>query len=132
MTRLVVCAIAVVLLGGSAAQAQTITVTPKTSANNPPVAGQKLVYAKGTYTTMPNQTASKVVAKWYKEVGGNLIYVGEVTDNAPAGGNYTTGEIGVDLRDANNNLLKYTVIVELYVTGNNMSVAGSLSQHYSP
>lgn len=134
MTKLCALAITVVLLGSSAVHGQTVTVTPKTNANPiiPPPVGQKAVYAEGQYTLMPNQAVNKVVAKWYQQVGQNLVFFGAVSDLNPANGKYTTTEFGVPTRDAQNNLIKYTVIVELYVVGNQNSVAGAVSQNYTP
>lgn len=118
----------------ASAQMPSLTVTPKTNANPavPPPAGTKRVYAEGTYTLAPGQTVSKVVVKWYKPNGMNLVYVGEVDDQAPAGGNYKTGEMTVDINDAQGNPISYTGIATLYVTGNPNPVASAAFTNYRP
>jgi hypothetical protein len=135
MVRLIVGSLmVVVLLGTAKAQAQGITVTPTTDPNpNPaPPAGQKVVYATGTYTLRQGQTVWKVVTKWYKEVGLNLVFVAAADDQAPANGTYRAGSVNVAIKDANGNLLKYTVRAELYIQGNQSPIAYTLAEHYQP
>ena len=90
------------------------------------------MYATGTYALMQGQTVNKVEAKWYKEVQSNLIWAGTVQDLTPANNAYTTAQMGVDIKDQNGMTLQYTVIVNLYIVGNNNPVAYSLAQHYTP
>ncbi len=125
-------AVLVMLSIGHKAQAQVMigapTVTPKTEANPPPLpatpppAGKANVYAEGTYTIPGTAKLSKIEAKWYKQDGQNLIFVGSNTallpNNPPATGNYKTQLTPVDLKDNNQNFLKYTVIVIVYVEAN--------------
>jgi hypothetical protein len=119
-----------------------ITVTPKTEANPnpPPPAGQKFVYAEGQYALAQGQTIEKVVAEWWKEGGTSeqptLTYVGQTDDQKAANGTYKTGSIGLDVKDAQGNVLKYTVIAKLYVKGTPPNppqlVASGSSTGYQP
>lgn len=123
--------IVVLLSSVSAAQAQVISVTPKTGTDVVPP-GQKSVYAVGTYTLMPGQTVDKVVAKWYQQVGNNLNWVADTTDNNPANNTYTTGSVGVDATDGMGQTILYTVIVQLWLRGGTSPAAYSAFQNFKP
>jgi hypothetical protein len=128
-------ALAALMTFAAPVQGQTITVTPKTDPNPPnpqPGAGEKAVYAEGKFTLAAGQTVDKVNAKWYKEVGGNLILVGQASDIAPGRAVYKTFHLNVPTHDAAGNQLQYTVIVDLYVVGQMNPVASNVAQHYTP
>ena len=136
MARFSTLSIAVValLLGVSTASAQTVTVTPKTDnfPVNPPPAGQKDVYAEGTYTLMPGQTIERIRGKWYQEAGQNLIFVGQNDDSSPANNKYKTGTVTVPLTNDQGMPILYTVVAELYITGNPNPVTAAVFQNYKP
>ncbi len=116
----IVITVTTILVSNASIEAQTMTLTPKSVI----VAGVKYVYSEGSYTLMPGQTIDKIKTTWYKQQGMNLIYAGDVTDSNPAGGKYVTNRTTVPLTDGAGMPILYTVIGQLWVTGNANPVAG--------
>lgn len=120
--------VAAVLFSASSAQAQSLTIRARSAV----VGGNTLVYSTGDYTVGAGQTVDKIKSTWYKQVGMNLVYAGDVTVNNPAGGTYETGKIQVPLTDGAGNPISYTVINKLYVTGNANPVAEAVTTDFKP
>ncbi len=90
------------------------TTVPKTDPAGGYPAGKKGIGATGAYTCPLNKTIAKVVVTIYRQdAGGVLTPVGQVDDQAPAGGNYATGYISLD------STKQYSGISVMYVNGAN-------------
>jgi hypothetical protein len=125
----------------------TLTATPAVAQPNPPwvtagmyydeppapPAGSRFVGAQGSYAVATGQTVSKVEAENYKrDANNNLVYIGKVTDNAPANGNWkSNGSLSLAIRDSPGGaLIRYTIIAKLYVQGSMAAVTSGLQADF--